>query len=334
MRSCLVQLLNHFKVANMRRIILLVIFIVCSLLLNGCYFKEEAVNVSSNTTMVENFSFYGDPQKMVIKSVPNNVLVCSTTAVDTLIALGAGQHIKAAVLTEGASREKYMKALPNAKIYSHSLQLEAVTEMQPDMIIGWRRFFSDIQLGNSTNWINKGIPAYIQDASGPIPSKGKFPRCTVESEINFIRNMGVVFDCRNEAENIIRDIKNKFVFKESGKKRVRVLVVEFINGSIEVFGSDLLIGDIINRLGGSVVEYGNPFVSQEVIVSNDADYIFVVYHGGETDKNAAMSNFDKEIYRNMPAVLNKKIYPLNYNLIVAPAVNLLNSVEYIKSVLK
>ena len=108
------QLLNHFKVANMRRIILLVIFIVCSLLLNGCYFKEEAVNVSSNTTMVENFSFYGDPQKMVIKSVPNNVLVCSTTAVDTLIALGAGQHIKAAVLTEGASREKYMKALPNA----------------------------------------------------------------------------------------------------------------------------------------------------------------------------------------------------------------------------
>ena len=291
----------------------------------------KVISEQGKTTIkVNNFNFYGESQKVSIVKTPRRAIVYGSSALDTLIALNVGDKVTAALVTDGLPLEHYRQKLPNAQIYTQALSLEKVIELQPDFLLAWRRFFSDKQLGDSAIWLQRGIPAYIQDASSPIPAKGNFPACTVVSELNFIRNMGIIFEKQQASEKIIADIQAKL--KPNSKlppKNNKVLVVEFINGTIEVFGQDLLSGDIIKYFGGNIIEYGAPFVSQEELTTINVDHIFVVYHGGAQEAAAALRHIDNPLYKHLRAVQEGNIYPLNYRLIVAPGVNLLQSVDYI-----
>ena len=251
----------------------------------------------------------------------------------TLLALGAGDKIIAAVLTDAQAKADLQNKLPKAKIYTQPLQLEEAVALQPDFVLGWRRFFADNQLGDTAAWIAKGIPAYIQDASGPVPAKGKFPACTVASEINFIRNMGKLVGKSSAAEAIVKQINAELQVVKPLKPQ-KVLFVEFLGGNIEVFGSDLLSGDIIKHFGSSLITYSAPFISQEELMTMKADVIFVVYHGGEAQKQSAMEYLRNQLYQHIPAVQQGKVHPLNYNAIVAPGANLPQTLKYLRQCLE
>lgn len=289
---------------------------------------------SRTSVQVTNFTFFGEPQQVSVAKAPRRAVVYGSSALDTLIALNVGDKITAAVITDGIPVEQYRSKLPNAQIYTQALPLEKIMELQPDFLLAWRRFFADNQLGDTAKWLQQGIPAYIQDASGPIPAKGKFPDCTINSEVNFIRNMGIIFEQQQTSEKIIADIQAKLNQNAIlPPKHNKVLVVEFINGTIEVFGQDLLSGDIIKHLGGSVIEYGAPFVSQEELTTMDVEHIFVVYHGGTQEAAAALRQMHNPLYKHLQAVQKGNVYPLNYRLIVAPGVNILQSIDYVHSCL-
>ena len=289
---------------------------------------------SEAVAQVDNFTFFGEPQQVKVYATPKRAVVYGASALDTLLALQVGDNIAAAVVTDGASPDEYRRRLPRAQIYGQALTLEKVVELQPDFLLAWRRFFAASQLGDTAVWLQRGVPAYIQDASGPVPAKGNFPACTVESEMNFIRNMGIVFAKRHASEKIIADIQSRLTQSDVLPPSAnRVLVVEFINGTIEVFGKDLLSGDIIKRFGGDVIEYGAPFVSQDELTTLDVDYIFVVYHGGEQEAEAALQNLRHPLYRHLRAVRQGKVFPLNYRLIVAPGINVIKSLDYIRQCL-
>ena len=300
----------------------------------GCSKENQKTNSESMIT-VDNYTFYGDEQRVGFIKSPKRVLVCGTSGVDTLIALGVRENLVAAVLTESASKEEYEKKLPGCSVYNQPLQLEKVVALQPDFILGWRRFFAQTQLGDTTTWIRSGIPAYIQDASGPIPAKGKFPACTIDSEINFIHNMGMVFSRQERAQELISEITHAVNnIKKFSPSHNRVLFVEFINGNIEVFGSDMLCGDIVKRMGGKIIEYRAPFVSQEELMQVNPDFIFVIYHGGNADAKAALRNLDNLLWQHLSAIKNNRVIALNYNLIAAPGVNIIKTIKKIESVLE
>ena len=62
---------------------------------------------------------------------------------------------------------------------------------------------------------------------------------------------------------------------------------------IEVFGDKLLSGDIIKRLGSFNINYEVPFISAEELRTADPDVIFLIYHGGNTDREIAKSHFEE-----------------------------------------
>lgn len=310
-------------------------FFAIVLLLFLCTFVSACTkNISTENDKynyyVSNYNFYGEKHEVGLKAEPKKVIVCGNSGIDTLIALGVADKIKAAVLTDLTEKEKYQNLLPQVPIYVQPLSLEKVTEMQPDFILGWRRFFGKNGLEDTSKWIAKGIPAYIQDASGPIPAKGNFPKSTIASEKNFIRNMGIVFNKQQKAEQYIKKIdallqqKQNFLMQDK-----QILIVEFINGNIEVFGNDLLIGDIVKEFGGNIIEYSAPFVSQEEIINTAPDVIFVVYHGDEQAQQQALKNLDNPLYQHLCAVKTGKVYPLNYRLAVAPGINVIQTMNYI-----
>lgn len=282
---------------------------------------------------VANYKFTGEPLKVEVSKAPGKILVCGNSGAETLLALGAGEQITAVVLTDALAEESLRKQLPQAKIYTQPLQLEAVTLLNPDFILGWRRYFADNQLGDTTTWIAKGIPAYIQDASGPIPAKGNFPACTIASEQQFIRNMGLLLDKQQKAEELLREIDVELQVKKPLKPQ-KILFVEFLGGNIEVFGNDLLSGDIVRHFGSSLITYSAPFISQEELMTMEAEKIFVVYHGDEVQKNSALAQLANPLYQHIPAVQQAQIYPINYNEIVAPGCNLVQTLRYIRQSLE
>ena len=312
---------------------LLSIVFVCLCLLCSACGSQDAAGKSDGVTSVANYNFFGEPINVKVKQAPQKILVCGNSGAKTLLALGAGEQITAVVLTDAGEREALQKQLPQAKIYTQPLQLEAATLLAPDFILGWRRYFADNQLGDTTSWIAKGVPAYIQDASGPIPAKGKFPACTIASEQKFIRNMGLVTGRTQQAEALLQQIDTELQVKTAIRPQ-KVLFVEFLGGNIEVFGDDLLSGDIVRHYGSSLISYSAPFISQEELMNMPAEKIFVVYHGGEVQKNSALAQLANPLYQHIPAVQQGKIYPINYNEIVAPGCNLVQTLRYIRQCLE
>lgn len=305
--------------------------LLCCLVCLACGPQQDKSSGRQNIR-VNNYNFFGDAQQVTFKQVPQRILVCGNSGVKTLVALGAGDKITAAVLTEADDKERLKALLPNAKIYTQPLQLEAAVALQPDFILGWRRYFADNQLGDTSSWIAKGIPAYIQDASGPVPAKGKFPACTIASEKRFIRNMGLALGKQQQAQDIIQKIDAELQAAEKIPAQ-RVLFVEFLNGNIEVFGNDLLCGDVIRHYGCSLVSYSAPFISQEELMEMQAAKIFVVYHGGEQQKQAALAKLHNPLYKHLPAVVSGQVYPIAYKQIVAPGSDLLEMLKYVKQCL-
>lgn len=312
---------------------LLSIVFVCLCLLCSACGLQDAAGKSDGVTSVANYNFFGEPINVKVKQAPQKILVCGNSGAKTLLALGAGEQITAVVLTDAGEREALQKQLPQAKIYTQPLQLEAATLLAPDFILGWRRYFADNQLGDTTSWIAKGVPAYIQDASGPIPAKGKFPACTIASEQKFIRNMGLVTGRTQQAEALLQQIDTELQVKTAIRPQ-KVLFVEFLGGNIEVFGNDLLSGDIVRHFVSSLITYSAPFISQEELMTMEAEKIFVVYHGDEVQKNSALAQLANPLYQHIPAVQQAKIYPINYNEIVAPGCNLVQTLSYIRQCLE
>lgn len=307
-----------------------------ALMSSGCEFREDfpGKNTSDSYHRIENFNFDGTRRIFSADYIPQNIIVCGNNAADTLMAFGESSKIAMLILTNTYDKESYVIKLPQAKIFNASISQEAAIEAKPDFILAQRRFFDDKVLGNNIFWANNGVMTYIQDASGPVPSLGNFPKCTVESEKNFISNMGKIFRKEDVAEFINKDIDAAINMEhKTGQKRPKVLVVEFINENIEVFGKKLLSGDIIKKLGGDIVDYGYPFISLEKLIQTEADIVFVVYHGKDKEKNLALNKMDNPIFSDIKAVRNGKIYPINYNAIVAPGVHTADTIRYIRDIL-
>lgn len=305
----------------MVKLILLLVGVLC---LGGC--SSEPAYKGQPRLVVSNYNYQGAPVQVGLEHIPEKALVCGEGGVETLIALGAQSHIKAALIRDKAFLKRHQDKLNHAAIYSHPLGAEEALHLQPDFILGWRRYFSPKALGDTVNWHRRGIPAYIQDASGPIPALGPFPPCTIASEKNFIKNMGKIFAKEKEAQQLITAIDNTLdQYKQA--QGPSVLVVEFLGRSIEVFGRELLAGDIITRLGGRLIETDQPFISKETLVNLRPQVIILVYHGQEQEKQLALAQMQQHLYRHLPAVQQQRLYPIEYNHLVAPGSGVKKTIE-------
>lgn len=280
---------------------------------------------------VETFTYAGEPITVSVPDVPTRVIAAGNSVIDTLAALGASDAIVAAVTTEDRAPDAYRDLLPKADISTVPFPKEYLLAKTPDCIIGWRRFFSPKQMDDALFWSEKGCAAYIEDASGPIPSLDPFPPCTVESEENFIRNMGRLFRREKEAAALIDDIHRELSLAPKPlAEQPKVLAIEFQGKNIEIFGKNLLSGDIVTALGGTIIDLDHPFLSEEELLLLDADVIFVIYHGNEAEGRAQLARFRKLPLESSAAFRKDRIYPLPYESIVAPAVHTAETIHYMR----
>ena len=69
------------------------------------------------------------------------------------------------------------------------------------MILSWSSLFSDKNLGNVTDWIDKGCNTYYNTNTRPDGDR------TLENEFTDILNIGKIFDVQDKAQAIVDDAK-------------------------------------------------------------------------------------------------------------------------------
>lgn len=304
---------------------ILIVACIFIVLIVGCsHFNKYAPEPSkvNGNLCITNYDYMGNPRDIYFSGIPHHVIAARPEILDALMALHAEENVYAVYITRDQINKIpiLQKQMPWCKFYTNELDRETALMLQPDFIIGWRRNFRKGALGNIDFWNDRNIPVYIEENSGPVPAVDPFPPSTVESEIQFLRHMGTIFNKDYEAQILINDIQNTLEetrkeAKKNGAKKV--LTIEFLGDKIETFGDKLLSGDIIRQLGCSNYNYETPFITREQFRMSNADTIFIIYHGNEIEAQNVLKQLSAPEFMDIPAVKKKKIHFLPYRYVCA-----------------
>ncbi len=238
---------------------------------------------------ITNLNSASDLETQTYTKPPKRVVAVWQNSIETLIALGVGDRIVAAM---GLPDKKYLRPeyqeqyekIPYTTF--NSLDMETVTMLEPDLILGWYSTFEAKELRSTDYWHKRDVHTYIATSSAPLQnSKGDFifnrPMHTLDEEYDYILDLGKIFDRNEKAEELVSQMKGTInAVTEKTKdlhKRPRGLIIEFMGErQVNVYGEKSLAGNILENLNGELLAKDTQQLSMEQIVDLDPDAIFII----------------------------------------------------------
>ncbi|EKU71018.1 hypothetical protein HMPREF9161_01112 [Selenomonas sp. F0473] len=264
--------------------------------------------------------------------MPERVLVYGVNTVETLLLFEQGAKIVAVTMkptTEAYAELKGKYPEEFAKIQhitQQELGREQAVAYHPDFILGWKSTFLPVRYGNTEWWRARGINTYIIATSNHV-----VPHGTIEDECQFLEDMGRIFDVREKAEKVIREIHTELEYAAHDTvhgEAQNVMVVELTGNRIANYDDGWLIGDMVNRLGGQMPVKSRT-VGPEDLIAADPDVIFVVYFNlAQMDKSTAF--FKEPRFSSLRAVQNGRVYMLPFAYMYATAVKTAEGLRIVK----
>lgn len=246
---------------------------------------------------IESYNSKKELATQVYEKKPEKVLCVYQNSIETMLALGLGDHIVAASgldhkvkpeLEADFAKVNYLEEFAPDK--------ETVIMMEPDMILSWFSYFGEKNLGSEDFWHERDIHTYISYNSGATTER------VLENEYKDILNLGKIFDVEEKSEKIVNEIKNEVerVRKSTlGQEPKQVLILERLKDETFVYGKDTLGGDMVSQLGAGLVSVDGGKVGAEDLIQINPDVIFSVYmdrDNPEAEKEAV------ELFTNDPAI--------------------------------
>lgn len=310
--------------------------ILAAVLLAGCgksALPEEGNNTGAGVTIenikVENYFDMGINREHFVK-VPERVLVVGANEIELLLDLDTADAILAAAdgqnHAEYGFKERnrpYFEKLP--KISRQSIVTEHVLSLQPDLIVAEQQFFSKNYLGSTDHWNARGIHTMVPVNT---TSPGKVNREeTLTREMQFIRDMGAVFQKEERAERIIRDTyaridKVREAVKDEPAPRVMILDRMSILAS---YGRKKIAGDMAASLGAEVPDTPAA-VSFERLIELDPDVIFLVVYRDEEKELSFLS--DHPALQGMKCIKEHRIYGIPLKYVYGPQTRTIDALGY------
>lgn len=275
----------------------------------------------------------GEMEEETFDKPPERVVAVWQNSIETLLALGVGNRIVAGM---GIPNEKYLRPeyreqyekIPYTSL--QNLDMETITMMNPDLIVGWYSTFSPKVLRDMDYWHERGVHTYISaDSSSREPNK------TVENEYTDILNMGKIFNREEKAEEIVNGMKEKIGKAQAEAKATgrhpRGLIVELEGKSLTVYGKKSLAGNILESMGGELLVPDSREISKEQLIELNPDALFVVVIEGNYDKaDQVLSYFYNErAFDSVDCVKNHRISVLPLYSIYSAGVRMSDGIDYI-----
>lgn len=281
---------------------------------------------------ITTYDYDGNEIETTYEKAPEKVLAVYQGSIETMLALGLEDHLVATAGLDNEVPEDLKEAFSKTNYLDEfTPSLETVTMLEPDMILSWSSLFSDENLGNVTDWIDKGCNTYYNTNTRPGGDR------TLENEFTDILNIGKIFDVQDKAQAIVDDAKavidKTLTATADVKDKPSVMVLEPLGDNITNYGVKSLGGDMVTQLGATLANPDASTVGKEDIIAANPDVIFVVYmpYAGddpETVKNSQLAVIqDDESLKSLDAVKNGRVYPIMLSEMYASATRTQDGIE-------
>lgn len=113
----------------------------------------------------------------------------------------------------------------------------------------------------------------------------------MEKEIKYIRDLGAVYHKEEQAEKIVTATRVRFEEvrqKVKGQKPPKVMILDLLSSTIS-YGRNKIAGDIASKLG-SIVPNTTAAVSDELIIKENPDIVFVITYDDAETRLARLRN--------------------------------------------
>ena len=142
-----------------------------------------------------------------------------------------------------------------------------------------------------------------------------------------IATVGDILGTRERADEVVREMRKRVARVEAlarGAERPKVFV-QIDKNSLYTVGKDSFITDIIARAGGvsatADLATGYPKLSKETALALNPEVIILSESSDNREPN--------EVFRNSPAVKNKRVYNINADLLSRPGPRIVDALEKI-----
>lgn len=274
----------------------------------------------------------GKEYTTVYEKAPEKVLAVYQGSIETMLALGLEDRLVATAGLDNEVPDNQKSAFSKVEYLNEfTPSKETVTMLEPDMIFSWSSLFGETTLGDAQNWIDNGTNVYINTNTAVSDD-------SLENEFEDILTIGKIFDVQDRAEKLVADMKNTIenVKKEtSSEKATTAMVVEYMDGKFTNYGNKSIAGDMVNQLGGKLLNGDSDSVGKEDIVSANPDVIFVVYmpYAGDDANEVKNKNLEyitkDKAFSSLNAVKNKRVVPIMLSEMYASATRTQNGIETI-----
>lgn len=323
----------------MRNIVIFLIGIICFMFLAGCGNQGKHItSLENNTTykavvvnniQVDNYFVTGINTEH-FQSMPKKVLVIGANESELLMDLGVEQSIAMAVNHQDnkvfgikQSNQAVWNELPHMLV--SQLNMEQVLQLAPDLIVAQQEFFSKNRLGSTEYWNKKGIYTMVPPNT-TAPGKQNEPE-TIQKEMDFIIDMGRIFHKEERAQEIVQNTYSTIEYiqsqvKNSSKPTVMILDDISIMAS---YGRNKIAGDMVTQIGG-IVPDTTAAVSNEIIMNENPDIVFIVTYGDEEKRLEKINT--TLAFQNLNFIKNKRVYPIPLKYVYGPGVRTVDALQY------
>lgn len=275
----------------------------------------------------------GEMEEETFTKPPERVVAVWQNSVETLLALGVGDRIVAGMGIPDAKylRPEYRDAYGHIPYTSlENLDLETVTMMNPDFIVGWASTFSPKVLRDTDYWHGRGVHTYIS-----ADSSSKEPEKTVENEYRDILNMGRIFGRSDKAEEIVQHMKDEIGRAEEMARKAgrhpRALILERQGKSLSVYGEKTLAGNILKSMGGELLQPSSRSISKEELIDLNPDALFLVVIESDYERTDEVLSYfyEDKALQNVDCIRNRNIHVLPLYAIYSAGVRMSEGIELV-----
>lgn len=314
----------------------------------GCGHVKDTSDTSGVTVSdfrVENYFRLGENQQTYTK-VPQRVIALGSTQIEVLLDLGVADSILYAAEYEDSkafaikqvNQEAYLKL---KQLPRNQVNIEHIMSFHPDLLISEESWYEKNKLGSTDYWNEHGVHTMVTPSTTS-PFKLNEPE-TLQGEMDAVLKMGKVFHKEARAQKIVNDTMQRVAsIKQAreGKEKPKVLILDLLSTKVS-YGSNKIAGNMVEAIGGSV-PYTTATISDEYILKEDPDIIFVVYYDDEdvieygdlkTDVGVVNEFKNNPQFKHTKFVKNNTIYPIPLKYVYGPMTRSIDSIGYMANLM-
>jgi len=315
--------LFELRILNSKTLIIIIaaIAVVSVGILGALYFMQpsQSEELENPITIVD-----GAGNTVTLSEYPERIVSIAPSCTEILFSIGLEDNIVGVPIYDHYSAE-IQEAIDSGKIATigdfQTISIESVVGVDPDLILSKGGF----QLTTANKFIDLGKTVVIVTHSG------------FTGYLNDISLIGQVTGQDDEAATFVAEIQSEAQAIEDKTKDLAKPTVYVEYGSLNSFGADSVVNELISMAGGVNVfaDYEGQYLttSTEEVLKANPDIIIISegvmssYYGCTPEEIKGRESWDL-----LSAVIENKIYSVDENLITVAGPNIVEGIEMLAQI--